>query len=318
MVALCIAARRRCRSGDDRVHRTSMAKTEGSLRFVARTCAGVVGGRPKSVGWPIAYEAAPRSWSARARAPRVGASARRRPCSTPARARTSSPATSNERGRRRDRRADPVRGRSRRALRRRRRRRASRCEALVDACVERFGYGGRAAEQRRRGRPRRRRRTDRGGVGHERTRSTRAASSSPSSTCSRTWCARDAVRSSTSRRSASIRWTGLLLSRLRHLEGRRQPADAVRRARVRGAGHPLQCRPARPDGHATRRDRRSPPPMGATSTRRARQRNARCPTGKMGDAWDVAHASLYLASDESSYVNGHLLVVDGGLSCAIP
>ena len=47
-------------------------------------------------------------------------------------------------------------------------------------------------------------------------------------------------------------------------------------------------------------------------------RDARCPSGKMGDAWDVAHASLYLASDESSYVNGHLLVVDGGLSCAIP
>jgi len=48
------------------------------------------------------------------------------------------------------------------------------------------------------------------------------------------------------------------------------------------------------------------------------ERNARSPTGKMGDAWDVANASLYLASDESSYVNGHLLVVDGGLSCAIP
>jgi NAD(P)-dependent dehydrogenase (short-subunit alcohol dehydrogenase family) len=47
-------------------------------------------------------------------------------------------------------------------------------------------------------------------------------------------------------------------------------------------------------------------------------RDARSPTGRMGDAWDVAHASLFLASDESSYVNGHLLVVDGGLSCAVP
>ena len=47
-------------------------------------------------------------------------------------------------------------------------------------------------------------------------------------------------------------------------------------------------------------------------------RDASSPTGRMGDAWDVARASLFLASDESSYVNGHLLVVDGGLSCATP
>ena len=48
------------------------------------------------------------------------------------------------------------------------------------------------------------------------------------------------------------------------------------------------------------------------------ERAARSPTRRMGDAWDVANASLFLASDESSYVNGHLLVVDGGLSCATP
>lgn len=43
-------------------------------------------------------------------------------------------------------------------------------------------------------------------------------------------------------------------------------------------------------------------------------RDALCPTGKMGTAWDVAHASLFLASHEASYVTGHELVVDGGLS----
>jgi NAD(P)-dependent dehydrogenase (short-subunit alcohol dehydrogenase family) len=43
-------------------------------------------------------------------------------------------------------------------------------------------------------------------------------------------------------------------------------------------------------------------------------RNKACPTGKMGTAWDVANAALFLASDESSYVNGHLLVVDGALT----
>lgn len=43
-------------------------------------------------------------------------------------------------------------------------------------------------------------------------------------------------------------------------------------------------------------------------------RNRRCPTGKMGDAWDVAYAALYLASDEAKYVTGAMLVVDGGLT----
>ena len=43
-------------------------------------------------------------------------------------------------------------------------------------------------------------------------------------------------------------------------------------------------------------------------------RDAMCPTGKMGDAWDVAYASLFLASDEAKYVNGTELVVDGGLT----
>ncbi len=46
-----------------------------------------------------------------------------------------------------------------------------------------------------------------------------------------------------------------------------------------------------------------------------RQRDALSPTGKMGDAWDVAYAALFLASDEARYINGAQLVVDGGLSC---
>lgn len=42
-------------------------------------------------------------------------------------------------------------------------------------------------------------------------------------------------------------------------------------------------------------------------------RDAQTPTGKMGTAWDTAYACLYLASDEAGYVNGHDLVVDGGI-----
>ena len=43
-------------------------------------------------------------------------------------------------------------------------------------------------------------------------------------------------------------------------------------------------------------------------------RDAMCPTGKMGDAWDVAYAALYLASDEARYVTGAEIVVDGGIT----
>lgn len=43
-------------------------------------------------------------------------------------------------------------------------------------------------------------------------------------------------------------------------------------------------------------------------------RDAQCPMGYMGDAWDVAQAALFLASDEARYVTGAELVVDGGLT----
>ena len=43
-------------------------------------------------------------------------------------------------------------------------------------------------------------------------------------------------------------------------------------------------------------------------------RDAQVPMGHMGDAWDVAHAALFLASDESRYVTGIELVVDGGIT----
>jgi NAD(P)-dependent dehydrogenase (short-subunit alcohol dehydrogenase family) len=45
-----------------------------------------------------------------------------------------------------------------------------------------------------------------------------------------------------------------------------------------------------------------------------RMRDAQCPMGHMGEAFDVAHACLYLASDDAQYVTAAELVVDGGLT----
>jgi NAD(P)-dependent dehydrogenase (short-subunit alcohol dehydrogenase family) len=48
-----------------------------------------------------------------------------------------------------------------------------------------------------------------------------------------------------------------------------------------------------------------------------RARDAQVPMGHMGDAWDVANAALFLACDESRYVTGIELIVDGGLTLKV-
>jgi NAD(P)-dependent dehydrogenase (short-subunit alcohol dehydrogenase family) len=44
------------------------------------------------------------------------------------------------------------------------------------------------------------------------------------------------------------------------------------------------------------------------------ERDRQCPMGHMGTAWDVAHAAVFLASDEAAYITGVELPVDGGLT----
>ncbi len=46
-------------------------------------------------------------------------------------------------------------------------------------------------------------------------------------------------------------------------------------------------------------------------------RNRAVPMGRMGTAWDVANAAVFLASDEAGFITGVCLPVDGGQSCGM-
>ena len=48
-----------------------------------------------------------------------------------------------------------------------------------------------------------------------------------------------------------------------------------------------------------------------------RQRDSLVPLGKMGDGFDVAHAAVFLASDESKHITGIELVIDGGITLKV-
>jgi NAD(P)-dependent dehydrogenase (short-subunit alcohol dehydrogenase family) len=45
-------------------------------------------------------------------------------------------------------------------------------------------------------------------------------------------------------------------------------------------------------------------------------RNGQVPMGRMGLAWDVANAALFLVSDEAKYITGQKIVVDGGITAS--
>jgi NAD(P)-dependent dehydrogenase (short-subunit alcohol dehydrogenase family) len=58
-------------------------------------------------------------------------------------------------------------------------------------------------------------------------------------------------------------------------------------------------------------------PMGRDASRRRPNRAIAVPFGRQGTGWEVAYVTLFLISNESSYVNATALIVDGGLLAGV-
>ncbi len=78
---------------------------------------------------------------------------------------------------------------------------------------------------------------------------------------------------------------------------------------VAGEGKGIRCNSVLPGLMDT--------PMGRDATRRRPDRAFGVPFGRQGTGWEAAYVTLFLISNESSYVNGHALLADGGLSIGV-
>ena len=58
-------------------------------------------------------------------------------------------------------------------------------------------------------------------------------------------------------------------------------------------------------------------PLGRVATQRRTDRARHVPFGRQGTGWEVAYATIFLISNEASYINAHVLLVDGGLGSGI-
>jgi len=59
-------------------------------------------------------------------------------------------------------------------------------------------------------------------------------------------------------------------------------------------------------------------PLGRSASRGRPSRNRqRLPFGRQGTGWEVAYGALFLMSHEAGYVNGQVLVVDGGITSSV-
>ena len=83
-------------------------------------------------------------------------------------------------------------------------------------------------------------------------------------------------------------------------------------------GYPCEYGRPRRNAYATSREPTRTAARKGRCGRLIGERHASVPMGRMGDAWDVAHAVLFLSSDEARYITATQIVVDGGMTAARP
>ncbi|MCC7275356.1 MAG: SDR family oxidoreductase [Alphaproteobacteria bacterium] len=114
---------------------------------------------------------------------------------------------------------------------------------------------------------------------------------------------------------AAIRWTGYpYFSYYASKAGLNQMTVAIALQHARDG---VRCNAIMPGPMDTPLIRQQIVKFYASEEEMLAQRNAMCPMGRMGTAWDVANAAVFLASDEAGYITGVCLPVDGGVSCKV-
>jgi NAD(P)-dependent dehydrogenase (short-subunit alcohol dehydrogenase family) len=117
---------------------------------------------------------------------------------------------------------------------------------------------------------------------------------------------------------AAIRYTGIPLGA--YAAAKAALSQLSRSTAVEFAGRKVRCNAILPGLLRTPMVEQSASiakAYGGTPEEMWKKRDAQVPLGHMGDAWDIAYAALYLASDEAKYVTGIDLTVDGGISARI-
>ena len=111
-------------------------------------------------------------------------------------------------------------------------------------------------------------------------------------------------------RKSGIRFSVRSRDQLKNLErATRRRCFHLKRSRSSGEPRGIRCNVVAPGLIDT--------PLGRAATQRRTDRARHVPFGRQGTGWEVAYATIFLISNEASYINAHVLLVDGGLGYGI-